>query len=1009
MGIRLSCAGFSRTKKGVVIAAVFVVLYAIFGFLIAPSILKSNLISGIAEQLDRKATVSQIRVNPFALSATLRGFQLNEPDDERFFSFEELYVNFQLSSILRRAYTFDEIRLIAPDGRIKVLPDGSLNFSDLLTSWEATESTPDESDELPPVVIFRLQVEQGRLAFSDLSRPTPFETELSPIGLTFNNFSTRKDSESPYAFTATTGEGGVLSWEGDFSVNPLRSQGRFALIGITARTLWKYFQDQVRFEVHSGSINLAARYDVAAGGKTFELKLIDGALKLNEFTLAEKGINKTLISVPLFSVSGADIDLPNKRAVFASVSSSGAGVEGWLAPDGTLNYHTLLAMDGLEDKAEESSGTPDQSGAESQPWQITVNELTLEDCGVTLEDRTLAEPVRVTLEQVNLNLKNVSNQKNSQAEVLLALTVNQTGTVELKGLAGINPVSTEFALKVARIALKPFQSYVDAVAKLDLVSGTVSLEGDFKYRSQDGHGPEMRYRGGVSVDSFEAVNRLQSEDFLKWKSLALNGLLLDIEPDKLSISEIVANQPYARIIIWPDKTVNLTRVFSTQDDDGAHDADAKGRAVMPVTIDAVRIENGSANFADLWMKPNFATGIQGLNGTIKGLSSEPSARADVLIEGKVDEYAPVRIAGQINALSPEAYADVALSFKNMELSTLTPYSGKFVGYTIEKGKMSLDLKYKLSENVLVGENKIVLNRLTLGERIDSADATKLPVRLAIALLKDRNGRIDIDLPVRGDLNNPEFNYGRIIARALVNLITKIVTFPFAILGGLIGGDGEKLSFVEFEFGSAALGAGQMNKLDKLAEALHERPNLRLEIRGAADSGYDREALAEAQLLSQLKHARLEELRAAGVQGPVHAEEVSLSDDDHSRLITQAYVDRFAERPEALFTVKSGASATDEAVASGALESSPETDGQPAKRPPIEPRVLIAAAKQRLIRNMAVDEIALRRLAQERARQIKGHLIQQGEIPDERVFMIEVEIDGASDGDAIRSNLTLSGT
>ena len=424
MGILSSYASLSRTKKGVVIAAIFVVLYAIFGFLIAPSILKSNLISGIAEQLNRKATVGQIRVNPFALSVTLKGFQLNEPDDERFFGFEELYVNFQLSSIFRRAYTFDEIRLIAPDGRIKVLPDGSLNFSDLLTSSEATEPTPDESNELPPVVIFRVQIEQGRLAFSDLSRPTPFETELSPIGLTLNNFSTRKDSESPYAFTATTGAGEVLSWEGDFSVNPLHSQGRFALIGIKARTLWKYFQDQVRFEVHSGSINLAARYHVDASGKTFELKLIDGGLKLNEFTLAEKGINKTLISVPLFSVSGADIDLRNKRAVFASVSSSGAGVEGWLAPDGTLTYHTLLAIDGLEDKAEESSGTPDQSGAESQAWQITVNELTLEDYGVTLEDRTLAKPVRVSLEHVNLNLKNVSNQKDSQAEVILALTVN---------------------------------------------------------------------------------------------------------------------------------------------------------------------------------------------------------------------------------------------------------------------------------------------------------------------------------------------------------------------------------------------------------------------------------------------------------------------------------------------------------------------------------------------------------------------------------------------------------
>ncbi|MFV9645868.1 MAG: DUF748 domain-containing protein, partial [Desulfobacterales bacterium] len=229
------------------------------------------------------------------------------------------------------------------------------------------------------------------------------------------------------------------------------------------------------------------------------------------------------------------------------------------------------------------------------------------------------------------------------------------------------------------------------------------------------------------------------------------------------------------------------------------------------------------------------TGIQNLKGTVKGLSSESLARADVLLEGKVDKYAPVKISGQINPLSEDAYTDLALSFKNIELATFTPYSGKFAGYAIKKGKLSLDLKYKVSEDLLIGENEIFVDQLTFGERIDSPDATTLPVRLAIALLKDREGRIDIDLPVRGDLSDPEFSYGRIVVNALVNLITKIVTSPFAALANLVGGDGEELSFVEFEFGSAGLLAGQIRKLDNLAKALYERPALRLEIKGVADT------------------------------------------------------------------------------------------------------------------------------------------------------------------------------
>lgn len=1009
MGILSSYTRLSRPKKIAIIMGILILLYAIFGFLIAPPILKSKLIAGIAEHLGRNAAVKEIKLNPFVLSVTVRGFEMKEPGGKRFVGFEELYVNFQLSSIFRRAYTFDEIHLIAPDGQVKVLPDGRLNFSDLLASSDSQKPAQNQNKGLPPLLIFRLQVEQGRLAFSDLSRPTPFETSFFPIGITLNDFSTRKDSESPYAFNATTGEEELLSWEGNFSVNPLRSQGRFTLTNIKTRTLWKYIQDQVRFEVTSGSINLAGQYEMDAGGEAIHFEMVDGELQLSEFILAEKDGKSPLISMPLFSVKGTNVDLSKKQVVFGLVSSSDARFEGWLTPDGSFNYQSLFVMDSLEPDDEAASGISDQSEAESKPWLITVNELRLENYGAALEDRTLVKPVRISLEPINVNLKNLSNQKDSQTEVALALKVNQTGSVEAQGSACINPVSANLGIQVAQIALKPFQSYVDSVAQIDLVSGTLNLDGQAKYRRLGAEGPELRYKGRVSIDVFEADDRLHSDDFLKWKSLSLNGLVFDLEPTKLSISEIVAKQPYARVIIRPDKTINLSSAFSPQDDKSIKDAESEEQPPIPITIDSVRIENGSTNFADLALKPNFATGIQSLNGTIKGLSSESLTRADVLLEGKVDKYAPVKIAGQINPLSEDKYTDIALSFKNIELTTFTPYSGKFAGYTIKKGKLSLDLKYKLSKNVLIGENEIFLDQLTLGERVDSPDATTLPVSLAIALLKDREGRIDIDLPVRGDLNDPEFSYGRIVLRALVNLITKIVTSPFAALGGLIGGDGEELSFVEFEFGRAALGDEQVKKLDKLAKALYERPALKLEIKGTADKQSDRLALAEAELLNQLKRTRLEELRTSGKPVPTGADDIALSDDDYARLVIQVYMERFGEHPKALFTKESEESAKDKGASSEADQSLPGTAAKPLGPQPIDRGVLIAAAKQQLIENIPVDESSLRQLAQERAKQIKGHLVEKGEIPDERVFIVEVEISPASEGETMRTNLMLSGT
>ncbi len=1011
MGLRSAYATLSPPKKGAIVAGILIFLYALFGFFVAPPIVKSQLKSGIAERLGRQVTVERIKINPFALTVTVRDFAMREPDGGPFVGFKELYVNFQLSSVLRRAYTFKEIHLIAPHGLVRVLPNGSLNFSDLIGSSDSPAPPSDQSSAAPPILIFQLQIEQGRLEFSDLSRPTPFESTFSPVQITLHNFSTRRDSESPYAFTATTGEGESLSWEGSFSVNPLRSEGRLKLVGIKARTLWKYLQDQVAFEVTGGSINVSSGYHMDASGDTIELKLANGMLNLEELKVSEKEKGAQLISLPQFSVEGADIDFSKKDAVFESVRSVQARFDAWLEPDGVFIYTKLFHVD-EEDEPGKGSGSSIDSGLDTQPWMFRINELTLEDCGIRLENRTLVPPLRVNLEPLGVNVKNLSNQANSKAEVTLNLKLNKTGTVKAEGLASIKPVSAEFSFEAGEIALKPLQSYVHSVSKLDLVSGTANLNGKVLYRKMGEDGPELRYEGGLSILDFEGLNQSYTEDFIKWQSLAFNGLLFDIAPNRLHISEIVAKSLYARVIIWPDGSVNVKEVLSPQKDKGTEDAvfpverpihavKSKAQGPMPIAIDLVRVENGSTNFADFSMKPNFFTGIHDINGTINGLSSDPPARAKVLLDGKVDKYAPVKIAGQINPLSPKAHVDMAMSFRNMELTPLTPYAGKFIGYAIEKGKLSLDLKYKLSENRLVGENAILLNQLTLGDRVESPDATKLPVRLAIALMKDRQGRIDIDLPVQGNLDDPKFSYGHLIVKALMKVLTKAVTSPFALLAGLVGGGGEELSFVEFEYGNAELLPHQVEKLDKLAQALQERPALQLEINGTADKEYDRTALAEKKLFGELRLRKLQELQASGAQAAVKLEQISLSEKELARLLTQKYIDTYGHHP---FT-ETGK----ETPASNLAQTGARTEGPASSR--IDPVLRIAMAKQRLIQDTPVDEAALQHLAQERATRIKGYLIEKGKVPNDRVFVAAVEVDakGVSDGNTIRVNLTLSGT
>jgi outer membrane protein OmpA-like peptidoglycan-associated protein len=996
----------SRPKKAVVITAILVALYTILGFLVAPPILKFILISNISEQTGRNASVNKIKVNPFAFSVTLQGFEMNEPDGGQFVAFDEFYVNFQLSSIFRQAFTFAEIRLIGPHGRVKVLPDGKVNFSDILASLNRTEPGPvpeqdSQTTGLPPVIIYKLQIIQGRLAFNDLSRPTPFETSLFPLQLTLDNFSTLKDKESPYAFTATLGKGGILAWQGNFSINPLSSQGRFELSGIRLRTLWEYIQDQVKFEVNGGSIDLAGVYKADLSGESIQVELIDGGIELAGFKLMEKGSDEELMSVPSFSVKGVNVNLGEKQAVVASVRSD----DGWFVVvrtrDGTYNYQKLVPAQLLESEDRKSTDAGVQPVDEERAWAVRVNEVIIENYGARLEDHLFEKPMVATLDSINANLKNLSNEKESEAQVNLALSIDKKGRVEVEGVASMDPVSADLHLRAAKTPMRALQAYLEALTQVQLASAATNLDAQLKYNRLGSNGPLMRLTGNVRIDDIKLVERSSSEDLARCESLAANGLAFDINPSKLSVSEIVLRQPYAKVIIFPDATVNLAKAFAVKESEGSKEElllfekivrgfELQLEQQMPISMDKVRIENGSADFADLFIKPNFAADIKGLNGTVNGLSSKSQTRASVLLGGKVDKQAPVKITGQMNPLSPDVYVDLALSFKNMNLTRLSPYSGRFAGYLIEKGKMSVDLKYKVSGETLVGENEIFLNQLTLGERVDSPDATSLPVGLAIALLKDRDGNIELDVPVSGNLKDPEFNIGGVVAKAVGQVITKIVTSPFALLASLVGGgEGEELDFIEFDFGKATLGNTQAEKLDRLAKALQERPALTLEIEGAADKQSDRMALAEAELLNQLKVGRFEELGKAGKTVPPSAEEMTLSYDDYARLITQQYMDKFGKDPKTIFLGELGSAAEKQQV--------------------IDQEVIISAAKEKLVESMPVDEARLKQLAQERAMQIRDHLLQEGKIPADRLFLRGVEIIDATDGETVRTHLTLSGT
>jgi outer membrane protein OmpA-like peptidoglycan-associated protein len=453
---------------------------------------------------------------------------------------------------------------------------------------------------------------------------------------------------------------------------------------------------------------------------------------------------------------------------------------------------------------------------------------------------------------------------------------------------------------------------------------------------------------------------------------------MTVDPTTVSIHEVGLQQPLAHLVVLSDGGSNLGRLAvpppsSVLKDVKPGPQKAKGVAV-PVTVGTVKLTKAALTFRDESVQPPVQTGLSALTGTIKGLSSKQLARADVDLNGRVGKVAPLKIFGTINPLSENAFTDLIITLGGMDLAVGGPYSGKYVGYGLSKGKLSLDLKYKVSQKQLEAENKVLVDQLTFGRKVDSPDATSLPVPLVVALLKDRKGRIDIDLPIRGDLNDPDFKYGKAVLSTLLNLLTKIVASPFSLMGKLIpdGGDEESLQFVAFPPGNTMVAMEEIEKLEALAKGLEERPNLRLDVTGTADTVRDRQALnrMKLQAIVQAKWQR-EHVKPAAKGEPIPA-------GDEQRLIQQLY----------------------EAHQKNAIPSAAPPTIDPSAKP-----LTYEEQKQVLIADMPLDEEALRGLALQRAEQVREQLTGEGKLADEQVNLLDVELN-ASDHDQIRSRLAI---
>ncbi len=951
-------------------------LYSLLGFLILPGIALRVANQQLANYATTPATISRIELNPFSLEVTLWGLIIGEPGKEQV-GFERLYANLQIDSLWTKALHLSDIEIDKPKTEILFGKDGKLNLLGLF-KIPASEPTPADPNAKPfPLRIERIKLAGGVVHFQDQRPSEPIEFLYDKLDFELKNLSTLPEDSADMTLVAIGPAGGQIDWTGNFSLIPLASEGKLKITDGKMKSFWPYVRDSVPLVLEDGVMSLSTDYKLNLAKET-ELLLSNVAVSIAPFAIKAPD-GRPLAKLERLDISETTVDLAKQQVVVGKIRSQKLETWAALEADGQLDWQKLFASQPSKPAAKanaEPASTPAAADSPkpdpappSKPWQVLLKDVQLRNYQVHLADRKAQPAVALDVGPLNLDLQNFDSLNGSPFNLKLDTGVGKQGKITADGIVNLAPVSARLNVQTKDIDLRVAQSYINPFIRLELRSGM--LGSDLAVDLKSTEPLAFSVTGRAQVDQLHTLDTLKTRDFLKWQQLVLEGLNYQ-HGDSLSIDKVNLFQPYARFMINDDRTTNIDDLLIPQPaDSGAKTAAAKPASKekpLGIHIGGIAINDGSANFADFSLTPNFATAIQQLNGQIGTIDSRQAKPASVDIKGKVDRYAPVTIKGSVNPFDPMASLDIATSFKRVELTTLTPYSGKFAGYRIRKGRLNLDLHYKITNGQLLAENKVVVEQLQLGEKVDSPDAVSLPLKLAIALLKDVDGKISIELPVSGDLNNPQFSVMPIIWQTLRNLIVKAAAAPFKMIGGLVSGGGsEDLGTVSFAPGSSDLSKDAEGSLVKLSQALKERPALRLEIEGTAAASSDGPLIAEQRLEREFQYNYYKMLQRRGDKVPAQASLLEVPDNEKGPLLEGIYRTRLKTQP-------------------------------PAEWKDLGKEERTAKMRDGVIKFWSSSDVLLRQLGQERASSIKDYLVDKGQLADDRVYFIDANLGEAeSDG------------
>jgi hypothetical protein len=838
-------------------AAAILVAYAVAGFFLVPPIAKSQAEKRLSAELGRAVSIGRLRLNPLMLSATVEDLDIRERDGaSSFLGWGRLYVRFDALRSLAGAWVLGDIELDGFHAGVVINRDGSFNFSDLLAKLVvAPGAAAPASGPGRPVKVGRMQVREARVDFADHSLLHPFATTAGPLSFTLSAFQTTGQRGAPYHFAASTESGEKFLLNGTLAADPVSSTGDFEAAGLVLKKYAPYFENRILADVADGRLTVRGRYDVSFDPKGRVLAVNDAEVHLSGLRVVERAGALPLLELGSLDVVGAGADAVAMKASAGRIAVADGHVHARRDKAGRINLLSLVP--------ETHSGPPGRANG-PEP-KISASEITVDRCTVDVEDQFPAVPARLSVSDLAAEVKDFTLDSGSKIPVKLSLSWAPKGKVAVAGTVTLAPqVGAQLKADVSGLSILPLSPYLEQYLNARITEGSVSTSMSVN-ASMAGGQPDVSLAGDFSADQLGLVDKAHANGLVGFKHLSLAGIEAGTSPRlTATVSEVGLTGPYARVIVNADGTENLASLAVAR---AAAPAAASAPRTPPapaprVEVGRVTVDGGQFSFTDYSVEPNVRVELGAFAGTVTGLSSENLARADVNLYGMVDGVGPLDITGKLDPLGTRRFVDLKVDVKSVDLVPLSPYSGKFAGFELARGQLVVDTTVLLDGAKLDCSNKVTLNQFNFGAATGSKDATRLPVRLAVALLKDLNGQIFIDLPVQGSLDDPDFKVGKVVWHVIGNLLAKAAASPFSLVGAMFGGGGEELAFQEFDPGSSEFIKDDLQRLATLSKALTNRPALSLGIEGGIDAAADTYALKRVKLAKRIRQQVWEARRAA---------------------------------------------------------------------------------------------------------------------------------------------------